>query len=410
MRVDKLTLSNGMRVVTRHDPSTAMAAVNILHDVGARDESPELTGMAHLFEHLMFGGSANAPDFDAALEQAGGMSNAWTSNDFTNFYDILPAHNIETAFWLESDRMAVPGFTQVKLDNQKSVVIEEFKQTCLNKPYGDTMHKLRALAYKVHPYRWPTIGLTTDDIEKVSLDDVKSFFAKHYGPEHTVLSVVGNVDSDTVFRLAEKWFGDIEARPGYVRDLPVEPLPEGPRRMTDKSDIPANMFHIVFPMGGYHDADYRGADLLTDILASGNSSRFYRNLLMKSGVFSSVDACILGSEDPGMLHVTATMTDNSAETLARGERLVKDELNRLVENGVTPDEVKRAVNRYASDNTFGEISYGVAAQNLAFAELHGELPGENLNAYRQLTADDVNRAARSIIDFEKSSTLIREAK
>lgn len=203
MNVEKLTLPNGMRVVHRHDPSTVMAAVNILRDVGARDESPELTGMAHLFEHLMFGGSANAPDFDAALEQAGGLSNAWTSNDFTNFYDILPAHNIETAFWLESDRMAMPGFTQTKLDNQKSVVIEEFKQTCLNRPYGDTMHKLRALAYKVHPYRWPTIGLTPEDIEKVTLEDVNAFFARHYGPERTVLSVVGNVDSDKVFRMAE---------------------------------------------------------------------------------------------------------------------------------------------------------------------------------------------------------------
>lgn len=410
MNVEKLTLPNGMRVVHRHDPSTVMAAVNILHDVGARDESPELTGMAHLFEHLMFGGSANAPDFDSAIEQAGGMNNAWTSNDFTNFYDILPAHNIETAFWLESDRMAMPGFTQTKLDNQKSVVIEEFKQTCLNRPYGDTMHKLRALAYKVHPYRWPTIGLTPEDIEKVTLEDVKSFFSLHYGPERTVLSVVGNVDSDTVFRLAEKWFGDIEARHGYVRNLPVEPLPEAPRLLTDRSNIPANMFHIVFPMGGYHDADYRGADLLTDILASGNAARFYRNLLMKSGVFSSVDACILGSEDPGLLHVTATMTDNSPETLDRGQRLVKDELKRLVDDGVTEDEVKRAVNRYASDNTFGEISYGTAAQNLAIATLHGEEPGENLEAYRNMTADDVNRAARSIIDFERCSTLIREAK
>lgn len=410
MTVNQLTLPNGMRVVHRHDPSTVMTAVNILHDVGSRDENPQLTGMAHLFEHLMFGGSENAPDFDGEIERAGGMTNAWTSTDFTNFYDILPAHNIETAFWLESNRMALPGFTQAKLDNQKSVVIEEFKQTCLNRPYGDTMHKLRGLVYKVHPYRWPTIGLTPDDIEKVSLEDVKNFFTKHYGPERTVMSVVGNVDCDRVFTLAEKWFGDIPPRHGYVRNLPKEPLPDSPRRFVYKSDVPANMLHIAFPMGGYKDSDYRGADLLTDILASGKSSRFYQNLLLGTGVFSSVDACILGSEDPGFLHVTATMADNSPQTLTKGENLIKNELQKLIEYGVTSDEVTRAINRYASDNTFEEINYGVAAQNLALATLHNEKPGENLEAYRRLTVDDVNTASRSIIDFSHSSTLICEVR
>ncbi|MDE6353264.1 MAG: insulinase family protein [Muribaculaceae bacterium] len=409
MTENQLTLPNGMRVVHRHDPSTAMVAVNILHDVGSRDENPQLTGMAHLFEHLMFGGSENAPDFDGEIERAGGMTNAWTSADFTNFYDILPAHNIETAFWLESDRMALPGFTLAKLDNQKSVVIEEFKQTCLNRPYGDESHKLRSLVYKFHPYRWPTIGLTPEDIEKVTLDDVKNFFTLHYGPERTVMSVVGNVDSDRVFSLAEKWFSDIQARPGYVRNLPQEPLPDEPRLMVEKAKVPANKLHIAFPMGGYKDKDYRGADLLTDILASGNSSRFYRNLLLGTELFSSVDAFILGSEDPGFLHVMATMADNSSETLIKSEKVIKDELQKLLTGGVTQKEVTRAINRYASDKAFEEINYGAAAQNLAMATIHDEKPGENLDAYRSLTVDDVNEAAGSVIDFSHSSTLIYEA-
>ncbi|MDE5845478.1 MAG: insulinase family protein [Muribaculaceae bacterium] len=409
MTENQLTLPNGMRVVHRHDPSTAMVAVNILHDVGSRDENPQLTGMAHLFEHLMFGGSENAPDFDGEIERAGGITNAWTSPDFTNFYDILPAHNIETAFWLESDRMALPGFTQTKLDNQKSVVIEEFKQTCLNRPYGDMMHKLRGLVYKVHPYRWPTIGLTPEDIEKVTLEDVKKFFTLHYGPERTVLSVIGNVDRDSVFSLAEKWFGDIPARPGYVRNLPKEPVPDSPRMLIEKSNVPVNMLHIAFPMGGYKDEYYCGADLLTDILASGNSSRFYRNLLLGTDLFSSVDACILGSEDPGFLHVIAAMADNNPETLTNGENCIKDELQKLLTDGVTQKEVTRAINRFVSDKTFEEINYGTAAQNLALATLHNEKPGENLETYRSLTADDVSEAAKSIIDFSRSSTLIYEA-
>lgn len=406
MNIERLTLPNGLRVVHHRDQSTAMAAVNILYDVGARDESPEMTGIAHLFEHLMFGGSVNIPDFDSQLEAAGGSSNAWTGNDFTNFYDILPAHNIETAFWLESDRMISPSLTGESVAVQKNVVIEEFKQTSLNRPYGDTMHHLRAMAYKVHPYRWPVIGITPDHIAAVTPEDARRFFMSHYGPSSAVLAVSGNVDSDRVFRLAEKWFGDIPERIPEPRNLPAEPEQTEARHAIVTADVPATALTIAYKMSGRNASEYPAADILTDILASGRSSFFYRDLLLKTGLFTEIDASILGCEDPGLLLINARLTGSDDRTVAEAGNVIADELGSIVRNGISERRLQRALNRYESNLTFSNISVEARAAAMAMAEMQGEHPDDNLRRYRRLTVDDINKAAANIFRPERSSTLL----
>ncbi len=406
MNVQRLTLPNGLRIVHHRDTTTAMVAVNVLYDVGARDEQPHQTGIAHLFEHLMFGGSVNIPDFDAAIENAGGIDNAWTSNDFTNFYDVVPAQNVETAFWLESDRMLSPAFTEKGLQVQKNVVIEEFKQTCLNRPYGDTWHHLRRLAYTEHPYRWPVIGIEPAHIAGITLDDARQFFNTHYSPSNAILAVSGNITAEETFRLAEKWFGDIPYREIAPRKLPAEPDQRESRRLEIEGDIPATSLTIGFKMGGYGSEFYRPADILTDIMSSGRSSRFYRNLLLKTGLFTDVDASILGSEDPGLLLVTARLTDNSTDTLRKAEKAIADELNTIVTDGITETELQRALNRFESENRFSNVSYLSKASALAMAELHGDDINRHIENYRAITADSINAAARTILRQELSSTLI----
>lgn len=406
MNIERLTLPNGLRVVHHRDQSTAMAAVNILYDVGARDESPEMTGIAHLFEHLMFGGSVNIPDFDSQLEAAGGSSNAWTGNDFTNFYDILPAHNIETAFWLESDRMISPSLTEESVAVQKNVVIEEFKQTSLNRPYGDTMHHLRSMAYKVHPYRWPVIGITPDHIAAVTPEDARRFFMSHYGPSSAVLAVSGNVDSDRVFRLAEKWFGDIPKRTPEPRNLPAEPEQTEARHAIVTADVPATALTIAYKMSGRNAPEYPAADILTDILASGRSSFFYRDLLLKTGLFTEIDASILGCEDPGLLLINARLIGSDDRTVAEAGNVIADELGSIVRNGISERRLQRALNRYESNLTFSNISVEARAAAMAMAEMQGEHPDDNLRRYRRLTVDDINMAAANIFRPERSSTLL----
>lgn len=406
MNVERLTLPNGLRIVHHRDTATAMVAVNVLYDVGARDEQPSMTGIAHLFEHLMFGGSINIPEFDTAIERAGGTDNAWTSNDFTNFYDVMPAQNAETAFWLESDRMLSPAFTEKGLEIQKNVVIEEFKQTCLNRPYGDTAHHLRRLAYTVHPYRWPVIGIDPSHIANVTLDDARNFFHTHYGPQNAILSVAGNITADETFKLAEKWFGDIPRREIATRNLPAEPRQNEARRLVVEGDVPATAITIGYKMGDRNSPHYRAADILTDILSSGRSSRFYRDLFLKTGLFTDIDASILGSEDAGLLLVTARLTDNDNDTLRRAEEAIASRLAEVVADGVTDFELQRALNRFESDNTFSNISYLSKATALAMAEIHREDINRHIETYRQLTVDRINTTAREILQPEQSSTII----
>lgn len=404
--IERLTLQNGLRVVADYDPTTAMAAVNILYNVGGRDESPQLTGLAHLFEHLMFGGSVNVDDYDGELQQAGGMSNAWTSNDFTNFYDIVPAHNIETALRIESDRMLSLSFSDKALEVQRSVVIEEFKQQCLNQPYGDLGHHLRHLVYKEHPYRTPVIGETPEHIARVTQDDVRRFFFSHYAPNNATIVVSGNLKPDEVFRLVEKWFGDIPRREIAPRALAAEPEQTSPRRAEASGRVPLTSLTHAYRMDGYGTKDYFAADLLTDLLANGESSRFYRNLLNGSDIFSAVDASILGSEDPGILMVSARLTDGSEQGIRRAEEAIDAEIAKIITTPPTQQELTRAVNRMNSAYTFGNLSYLPRSQTLAMCEMHGETMADYIRPYRDLTPDDISSVARKIIDPGKRNTLI----
>ncbi|MGN6638273.1 MAG: M16 family metallopeptidase, partial [Mucilaginibacter sp.] len=303
VKFNRFTLKNGLRVLVHEDHATPMAVLNILYDVGARDEDPDKTGFAHLFEHLMFGGSVNIPHYDVPLQRVGGENNAFTTNDITNYYITLPVENIETAFWLESDRMLSLAFSEKSLEVQRNVVIEEFKQRYLNQPYGDVWLKLRPLVYKKHPYRWATIGKEIKHIEDARIEDVKAFFKKHYNPQNAIMVVAGNVDTEKVKELAEKWFGPIPAGEKYHRSLPTEPEQREARRETVSAKVPLNDLYIAFHMPGRLEPGYYAVDLISDILSRGYSSRLYKDLVKDQELFSEIHAYNIGSFDCGMFVV-----------------------------------------------------------------------------------------------------------
>lgn len=405
------TLHNGLRVVHNYDPSTAMVAVNILYNVGSRDEDPELTGLAHLFEHLMFGGSVNIPDFDAQIERAGGTDNAWTSNDFTNFYDIAPSDNLDTLLWLESDRMLSLSFSPRALEVQRSVVIEEFKQTHLNRPYGDVAHRLREMLYTVHPYRYPTIGKEIDHIRRVTLDDLRNFFYTHYAPNNAVLAISGNIPLSRARDSVERWFGAIPKRDIAPRLYQPEPPVTSPRTCTVTGPVPQPLIVIAYPMPAYGQPGYIQADILTDLLASGRSSRLYRRLLMADPLFTEADASIAGSEEPGFLMLKARLSLSDPESVSRAVRLLNKQAAMLCflaphPDGITGREISRAHNRFDSNHQFSMLSCLSKAQELAMAEMHGEDLNGRVNAYRAITPADVADAARNIIDPSRACTLI----
>ncbi|MCM1519555.1 MAG: insulinase family protein [Lachnoclostridium sp.] len=402
----RFTLDNGLRIIHSHNPHTAMVAVNLLYNVGSRDESPELTGMAHLFEHLMFAGSKNIPDFDGTLERVGGISNAWTSNDFTNFYDVAPVANVETLFWLESDRMLSLSFSEKALEVQRSVVIEEFKQTHLNRPYGDLAHHLRSLLYRVHPYRYPTIGKEIDHIRRITLDDIRRFYFSHYAPDNAVLAVTGNITAERTLELAEKWFGPIPRRDIAPRTYQQEPPIDSPREIVLDRDVPVPMVTVAFPMPGYGEKGYIECDLITDILANGRSSRFYKELVMGSDLFTEADASISGSEEPGFLMLSGRLTDNSPEAATHARSILIDGAMRLAEPAnVSEHELIRAVNRFDSNSTFAMLNYLSKAQSLAMAQMHGEDINSIVPAYRAVTTADIASTARRVIDPQRAVTV-----
>lgn len=405
-QVTSFTLANGLRVVHQQDSATAMVALNLLYNTGARDEDPELTGMAHLIEHLMFSGSANVPDFDGELQRAGGSSNAWTGNDFTCFHEILPAVNVETAFRIESDRMLSPAISRRNLDIQRSVVIEEFKQQCLNRPYGDLSHYLRSLAYRVHPYRWPVIGLEPEHLERVRLQDVLDFHDRHYSPSNAVLAATGNITLDRCRELCERWMADIPARPVAPRLYQAEPLPDSPRELTAGGHVPYTAITLAWPMDGYGTVGYRSADAITDVLSNGRSSRFECGLLKNSDMFNELDASIIGSEEPGLLMVNARLRDKGPEAEARAIEAIDRELERLVTDGVTEHELERAKNKFESQHTFGNLHYVNVAGTLAMEAMHEEKPGDSVVSYRALTKTDIDTHARMILNPSRRMTLI----
>lgn len=400
------TLDNGLRVVHHFDPIPSQIAVNVLYNVGARDEDPSRTGMAHLFEHLMFGGSINVPSFDHALEMAGAKNNAWTSNDFTNFYATVPAANIETVLWAESDRMLEPLLTKESLEVQRGVVIEEFKQTCLNKPYGDIGHHLRSMLYKVHPYRYPTIGKEISHIENVTLQQVRDFFYSHYAPNNAVLSIAGPISLVNARELIDKWFGSIPRRDVAPRSYPQEPEIDSPRRKEIRADVPQTRIIIAYPMPGYDHPDYRAADLITDILASGQSARFNRELVMATDLFTMADASITGSEEPGFIMLSGALTRNDDDTIREAEKALLAQAEKIATDAPTEKELSRALNRLESNMTFSQLSYVARARELAKAVMHGEDINAIIPAYRAITPDDIRRVASLLLRPERSATLI----
>lgn len=391
------TLDNGLRVVHSPDPQSAMVVLFVLYDTGARDESPELTGMAHLFEHLMFGGSVNVPSFDSALELAGGENNAATSNDFTYFYDTVPAQNAETAFYLESDRMLALAFSDKALEVQRQVVVEEFKQVCLNKPYGTVMHRLRPLLYDAHPYSWPVIGKETAHIESVTQDDVRRWFFSHYAPNNATLAVVGNISLERARELASKWFGPIPRRHIPERHLADDPWPALPRRLEAADNVPQTAIDIAFRMDPYGTPGYFAADAITDILSAGKSSRLNQRLVMGTDLFTAADASISGSEHSGFVLLHARLTANDDDSIKKAEEMLLEQARLLAVPGdVSAYELERTKNRYESTFAFENVSLISRAHNLAMAACHGEDINLNVARYRSLTPADIADTARRL--------------
>lgn len=406
---ETFVLDNGLRVVHSHDPQTAMVVVTVLYNTGSRDEHPEQTGIAHLFEHLMFGGSQNIPSFDSAIEMAGGSDNAATSNDFTYFYDIVPAANAETPFWLESDRMLALAFSDKALEVQRHVVVEEFKQTSLNRPYGKTAHELLPMLYTSHPYRWPVIGVKPEHIEKVEQDDVRHWFHTHYAPNNAILSVVGNITLEETRSLTQKWFGPIPRREIAPRQLPDDPWLTQTRRRDVSDNVPQTLVSIAYRMDAYGLRGYFSADAITDILAAGKSSRFFQRLVLDSDLFTSADASISGFEHSGFLLLSARINSDDDAAIDRAIDMLLSEARQIAEPGnVSEYELQRAKNRYESVFTIENMNMVNKSINLALAEYHGENINENIPRYRSLTTDDIARTAHRIfIDHAPAILVIR---
>jgi predicted Zn-dependent peptidase len=405
IKFERFSLSNGLKVLVHKDTSTPMAVVNVLYDVGARDEDPKQTGFAHLFEHLMFGGSINIPDYDEPLQVAGGENNAYTTNDLTNYYCQLPAENIETAFWLESDRMLSLAFSKKSLDVQRKVVCEEFKEHYINKPYGDVWHLMRELAYKEHPYRWMTIGKELSHIENAKLDDVKRFFFKHYTPCNAILVVAGNISVERTKELAEKWFGNIPSGEKYVRHLPQESVQTEERRMTVHRNVPMDAFYKTWKMCGRIDQDYYATDLLSDILGGGASSRLYQSLVKEQQIFTGINCYHFGSLDNGLFTVEGQLVKGIA--IEKAEAAVEAELDKV--RNMPPDsrELEKVKNKTESVMAFEDMTVMNRAGSLAFYELLGD--GELMNLeherYRNVQAEDLHRLAQTILQPQNSNTL-----
>ena len=405
MKINKLLLSNGLRLVHHEDTSTQMVALNIVYDVGARDEHPAHTGFAHLFEHLMFGGSVNVPDYDMPLQLAGGENNAWTNNDITNYYLTVPRSNVEIGFWLESDRMLSLDFSERSLEVQRGVVMEEFKQRCLNQPYGDVGHLLRPLAYQVHPYRWPTIGKELAHIEQATLKEVEDFFFRFYAPNNAVLAVTGNISWKETVRLTEKWFGPIPRRQVPERHLPQEPVQKEEHRLTVERNVPLDALFMAFHICSRDDADYYACDILSDILSNGRSSRLNQHLVQERKLFSSIDAYISGSRDAGLLHICGKPSDGVS--LEQAEAAVRQELDMLKQTPVGEQELEKVKNKFESTQIFGNINYLNVATNLAWFELTGQAEDidREVARYRAVTSEQLCAVACQAFREENASVL-----
>lgn len=399
------TLSNGLKVLVHEDHSTPLVTVNILYRVGARDENPEKTGFAHLFEHLMFGGSINIPEYDSPLQLAGGDNNAFTNNDITNYYLTLPANNIETCFWLESDRMMSLAFSEKSLEVQRSVVIEEFKQRYLNQPYGDVWLLLRPLAYKVHPYQWATIGKVIEHIENATLEDVRDFFFRFYCPDNAIMTVAGGVKAEEIFVLAEKWFGEIKRNTPPRLPYPQEPEQKEYRELTVHRDIPYNSIYRAYHMCSRLDPKFYSVDLLSDILSRGKSSRLFNSLVKEKKLFSDVSAYGTADFDKGLLVIEGKLVDGVK--MEDAEAAIDHELKKVCSELISKEELEKVLNKVESTMEFSQMDLADRALNLAIAEYMGdaELINSELALYRKVTAEEIRASAVEIFRKENCSTL-----
>lgn len=405
IKFDRFTLDNGLRVIVHQDKTTPVVTLNILYNVGAKDEDPNLTGFAHLFEHLMFGGSINIPKYDEPLQKVGGENNAFTNNDITNYYLSIPKENLETAFWIESDRMLDLAFSVKSLEVQRNVVIEEFNQRYLNQPYGDLWLLLRPLVYKKHPYQWATIGKDISHIENAKMEDVKAFYKKYYNPDNAIMVVAGDVELDEIKRLSQKWFGPIKRGAKIERNIPTEPEQTEARFMKVERDVPVNAIFKVYHMCGRTDKDYHATDLISDIMANGKSSRLYQKLVKEQQVFSSIQAYISGDIHPGMIVFAGYLSDGVKPKDA--DNALKQEINLLVNEGIEDDELQKVKNKVESVLTFSEINTLDRAMNLAYHELLGNAENANLELtkYQNVNTEDIQRIAKQILHDNNSSTL-----
>jgi zinc protease len=405
IKFEKFVLDNGLRVIVHEDKSTPMAVLDVMYDVGARDEDPQQTGFAHLFEHLMFGGSINIPSYDEPLQMAGGENNAYTTNDLTNYYLQLPAENLETAFWLESDRMLSLAFDENSLEVQRKVVVEEFKEHYINKPYGDVWHKMRALAYKVHPYKWMTIGKELSHVENAKLQDVKNFFFKHYTPANAILTVAGNVSSEKVKQLAGKWFGDVPPGEKYKRNLPQEPKQTAPAFLEVTANVPLDALYKCWHISSRLDKKYYTTDLISEILGGGASSRLFQSLVKEQQLFSNIQCSHFGSIDAGLLFIDGKLIKGI--TREQAEKAIATELEKMKDQLVNASELQKVKNKTESMMAFEDLSLMNRANSLATYELLGDadLMNKELGMYQAVTEEDIQNECRNIFTEDNCSTL-----
>ncbi|PKP33339.1 MAG: peptidase M16 [Bacteroidetes bacterium HGW-Bacteroidetes-17] len=405
IKFDKFSLDNGLRVIVHQDSSTPIVAINIIYDVGSRDENPDKTGFAHLFEHLMFGGSVNIPKYDEPLQNVGGENNAFTNNDITNYYLTLPKQNIEIAFWLESDRMLDLAFSKKSLDVQRNVVSEEFRQNYLNQPYGDAWLMLKPLAYKVHPYRWPTIGKEISHIENAEMEDVRAFYKKYYNPNNAVLVVGGDVDLENIKHLAEKWFAPIPGGESFVRNLPKEPIQTKERKLKVERDVPTNVIHKAYHMSGRLDLDYYSSDLLSDILSNGDSSRLYQKLVKDQKLFIEINAFLTGDFDEGLFVIIGKIANGINVKVA--EDAIINELEIICKEAIDEDELNKVKIKAESSLIFSEVNILNKTMNLAYFEILGDANLINLEIekYKIISVDQIQKMANTIFREENCSTL-----
>ncbi|NSW93399.1 MAG: insulinase family protein [Bacteroidales bacterium] len=405
IKFEVFTLDNGLKVLVNQDLSTPLVAMNILYNVGSKDEDPDRTGLAHLFEHLMFSGSVNIPEFDPPLQLAGGENNAFTNNDITNYYLTLPYENLETGFWLESDRMLGLNLTEGNIEIQKSVVVEEFKQRYINQPYGDVMHLLRPLTYKIHPYKWPPIGVDISHIATASLEHVSDFFFSHYAPNNAILSLSGKITPDEAYRLSNKWFGPVEKRELRKKNITPEPEQTEERKLSVLRNVPVTALYKAWHVCKRTDEDFYTLDLLTDILAGGESGRLYSKLVREKGLFSEVNAWLTSDIDPGLVIFQGRLMNNVDIEVA--EQSLNEIIDELKHKEPETKEMEKVKNRYESATVISNSGILNKAMNLAYYELLGnpELINSEIENFCRVSPEMVKESAIKYLNPSNCSTV-----